>query len=51
MTAQKPASQKYPVVQVTYRPDQKEKVKALQAKRMLSKVFQEALDGIEDDSM
>ncbi|MCK9569748.1 hypothetical protein M0R72_12465 [Candidatus Pacearchaeota archaeon] len=46
MTKEKAASDKYPSVLVTYRPDQKAKVSGLQAKRELSKRFQEMLDAI-----
>jgi hypothetical protein len=46
MTLKKSPAEKYRMVQVTYRPDQEEKVRALQKGRNLSKIFQEALDAI-----
>ena len=49
MTHKKPFSEKYKTVQVTYRPDQEEKVKKLQASRLLSKLFQDALDHFKDN--
>jgi len=44
MTAKKDVTEKYRVAQVTYRPDQENKVLALQKERKLSTVFQEAID-------
>jgi hypothetical protein len=44
MSHRKPKGEKYPQTNVTYRPDQAEKVKQLQATRRLSAIFQEAID-------
>lgn len=44
MTAKKEISDKYKSVLVSYRPNQEQIVKNLQSKRILSKVFQNMLD-------
>jgi hypothetical protein len=44
MTQRKDAKDKYPRVNVTYRPDQREKVELLKKNKRLSEKFQEALD-------
>lgn len=44
MTQKKDAKDKYPRVNVTFRPDQKDKVDLLKKNKRLSEKFQEALD-------